>query len=62
MNTLKILSLVGKVAGIALTVATPFGNHPVGLYVFAGASILKDAVNRLGDFLDDGKQNGSFEG
>lgn len=62
MNTLKILSLIGKIAGIALTVAAPFGNHPIGLYVFAGASIFKDLVNRIGDVVDDGKENGSFKG
>ena len=26
------------------------------------ASILKDAVNRIGDLLDDGKPNASFKG
>jgi len=62
MNTLKILTLVGKIAGIALTVVAPFGNHPVGLYIFAGASILKDVVNRIGDVVDDGEENGSFKG
>lgn len=62
MNMLKILSLAGKIAGIALTVAAPFGNHPIGLYVFAGASILKDVINRIGDLADDGKENGSFKG
>ena len=61
MNTLKILSLIGKIAGVALTVAAPFGNSPIGLYLFAGASILKDVVNRVGDVLDDGKENGSFK-
>jgi len=61
MNTLKILSLVGKIAGVALTIAAPFGNTPVGLYLFAGASILKDVVSRIGDLVDDGKENGSFK-
>jgi len=62
MNTLKLLSLAGKIAGIALTVAAPFGNHPIGLYVFVAASILEKAVNRIGDLVDDGKENGSFKG
>jgi len=59
---MEILSLLGKIAGIALTVAAPFGNHPIGIYVFAGASILKDVVNRIGDLADDGNENGSFKG
>ena len=61
MKTLKILSLIGKVAGVALTVAAPFGNTRIGLYIFAGASILKDVVNRVGDLVDDGKENQSFK-
>ena len=59
-KTLRILSLVGKVTGLALTVAGPFSGTPTGMIVFAVASVLKDAVNRFGDISDDGKQNGSF--
>jgi hypothetical protein len=33
----------------------------VGVIVFGIASILKDAVNRVGDLLDDGAVNGSFK-
>jgi hypothetical protein len=56
-------SFVGKVAGLvsALNVI-PFVNPTVGVIVFAVASILKDAVNRIGDLLDDGKPNQSFKG
>jgi hypothetical protein len=61
MKTLKIFSLIGKVAGVALTLAAPFGNTQIGIYIFAGASILKDVVNRVGDLLDDGKDNQSFK-
>jgi hypothetical protein len=32
----------------------------VGVLVFAAASLLKDTVNRLGDLLDDGQPNSSF--
>jgi len=32
----------------------------VGVLIFAGASILKDAVNRFGDILDGGQANDSF--
>ena len=62
MNALKYLSFVGKIAGIvsALNVI-PFVDPAIGVIVFAAASILKDAVNRVGDLLDDGKPNASFK-
>ena len=34
---------------------------PIGLIVFAAASLLKDAVNPFGDLADDGKPNDSFK-
>ena len=63
MKTLKYLSFVGKLAGLvsALNVI-PLVDPKVGLIVVAAASILKDAVNRIGDLLDDGKANQSFKG
>jgi uncharacterized membrane protein len=61
-KTLKILTLLGKITGAVLVFAAPFENHAIGLYVFAGASILKDLVNRVGDLLDDGKVNQSYKG
>ena len=63
MKALKILSLVGKVAGFvsALNVI-PFVDPKIGVIVFAAASILKDMVNRVGDLLDDGQPNQSFKG
>ncbi len=33
-----------------------------GVIVFAAASVLKDAVNRIGDLIDDGQPNASFKG
>jgi len=60
-KTIRILSLVGKATGVALTVAGPYQGSSTGLIIFAVASILKDAVNRLGDVLDDGKKNDSFQ-
>jgi hypothetical protein len=60
-KTIRILSFIGKATGLALTVAGPFSGTPVGLTVFAAASLLKDAVNRLGDLADDGKPNDSFK-
>ena len=38
----------------------PFVAPAVGVLVFAAASLLKDTVNRLGDLLDDGQPNSSF--
>jgi hypothetical protein len=63
MKALKYLSFVGKVAGFvsALNVI-PFVDPQVGVIVFAAASLLKDAVNRIGDLLDDGQPNQSFKG
>ncbi len=62
MNTLKILSLAGKIAGFVTALnAIPFIPQEYGVWIFAGASILKDAINRVGDLLDDGKENQSFK-
>ena len=62
MKALTSLSLAGKVAGFvsALNVI-PFVDPAVGVIVFAAASLLKDAVNSIGDLLDDGKPNASFK-
>ena len=60
-KTIRILSCLGKTAGLVLTVAGPFSGTPIDLTVFAVSSFLKDAVNRMGDLADDGKSNGSFK-
>jgi len=61
MKTLRILSFLGKLAGlIAGLDYIPFLPPQYGLWIFLIASLLKDATNRIGDLLDDGKQNGSF--
>jgi hypothetical protein len=63
MKALKYLSFVGKVAGLASALnVIPFIAPTIGVVVFAAASILKDAVNRIGDLLDNGKPNASFKG
>jgi hypothetical protein len=63
MKALKYLSFVGKVAGFVSAIGViPFVDPKVGVIVFAAASILKDAVNRIGDLLDDGQPNQSFKG
>lgn len=61
-NVLKYLSLIGKVTGLIGGMgAIPFIDPAKGVLIFAGASILKDLVNRLGDLLDDGVENKSFK-
>jgi hypothetical protein len=60
-KTLRILSFLGKAAGLALLLVGPFSGTPVGLTVFAVSSFLRDAVNRMGDLADDGKPNDSFK-
>jgi len=63
MKALRILRYLGKIAGIISAFdAIPFVSPEVGILIFAGASILKDTVNRVGDLLDDGKPNRSFAG
>ena len=63
MKALKYLSLAGKLAGFVTALGSiPFVDPKMGVIVFAAASLLKDAVNRIGDLLDDGKQNASFNG
>jgi len=62
MKALKYLSLAGKLAGFVTALGSiPFVDPKVGVIVFAAASLLKDTVNRIGDLLDDGKPNQSFE-
>jgi hypothetical protein len=60
-KTIRILSFIGKAAGFGIALASPFSAAPVGLVIFAASSLLKDIVNRAGDFIDDGKPNDSFK-
>ena len=63
MITLKVLSYIGKLAGfVAAMDALPFVDPKAGVIVFAAASLLKDTASRLGDLLDDGQPNQSFQG
>lgn len=60
-TTLKVLALLAKGLGILGTLNTIPGVTPEkGVLIFFGGSLLKDIVNRVGDFLDDGKENQSF--
>lgn len=61
-STLRILSLLGKAAGLLGSLQVIPGMSPTAsVTVFFVASVLKDLVNRIGDYLDDGKENGSFK-
>ena len=65
-KTIKIISVAGKVAGLVAGGAAYADKLPekwaaVGIIVFGVSSVLKDTVNRIGDILDDGKENGSFK-
>ena len=63
MEALKYFGFVGKIAGLVSALNfISFVDLKVGVIVFVAASILKDAVNRIGDLLDDGKPNASFKG
>jgi hypothetical protein len=61
-TALKILSYVGKAFGLVAALNTiPFVSPTVGAIIFFAASLLKDTVNRVGDFMDDGKENQSWK-
>lgn len=61
-NGIKVLTLIGKGLGLVGTLNVIPGLSPEkSVLVFFIASLLKDVVNRVGDFLDDGKQNNSFK-
>lgn len=58
---LNILSWVGKVVGLVSALNSIPGVSPeVGMYIFFVASLIKDTVNRIADFLDDGLVNDSI--
>jgi len=60
-NTLLILSYIGKAAGVVTTLGTiPFVSPSTGVIIFFIASLLKDTINRIGDFLDNGKADHSW--
>ena len=55
-NILLILSYIAKAAGFIATLnALPFVSPSTGVIIFFVASLLKDTVDRIGDFLDNGK-------
>ena len=55
-STLPILSYIAKVAGFIATLnGVPFVSPVTGIIIFFSASLLKDTIDRIGDFLDNGK-------
>lgn len=60
-TTLKVLTYVAKLLGFVSSLnAVPFVSSSTGIIIFFAASVLKDTIDRVGDFLDDGKENQSF--
>jgi len=55
-TTLLVLSYIAKSAGFVATLNAIPGVAPsTGVVIFFIASLLKDTINRIGDFLDNGK-------
>jgi hypothetical protein len=55
-STLLVLSYIAKMAGFVATLnGVPFISPTMGIIIFFSASLLKDTVDRIGDFLDNGK-------
>lgn len=60
-TVLKILSWVGKLTGLVGALnAIPGVDPGTGVLIFFLASLVKDTVNRIGDYLDDKTINNSF--
>lgn len=57
----KFTSLVTGLAAVPQLHLLPAEWMGYATLAFAGASILKDSANRIGDLLDDGKINQSFK-
>ena len=57
-TTLLILSYIAKAAGFIATLNAIPGVAPSsGVIIFFIASLVKDTVDRIGDFLDNGKSD-----
>jgi hypothetical protein len=61
-TALKVLSLVGKAVGVASVIDWTGISPKYGALIFFGSSLLKDIVNRVGDFLDNQKIDNSYKG
>ncbi len=57
-NLLLVFSLIAKAAGFVATLNAIPGVKPAeGVIIFFIASLVKDTVDRIGDFLDHGKSD-----
>ncbi len=57
-NILLILSYIAKAAGFIATLNAIPGVTPAnGVIIFFVASLVRDTVDRVGDFLDNGKSD-----
>jgi hypothetical protein len=60
-TTSKILAYVGKAFGLITAMnVIPFVDPKIGIIIFFVSSLIKDTVNRVADFLDDGEVNDSI--
>ena len=57
-KNLLVLSYIAKAAGFISTLnAIPGVSPSAGIIIFFVASLVKDTVDRIGDFLDNGKSD-----
>ncbi len=59
-KTLKLLTLLGKVVGLLAAIDITPISPKFGAILFFASSLAKDTINRVGDFLDNGKADNSF--
>lgn len=60
-KALSVLTTAGKVLGFLTGLgAIPLVPPQTGLLIFAGASTLKEVVKFIGDLIDNGKKDDSF--
>lgn len=59
-KTIKILSYIGKAVGLVASIDLTPMNPKWGPIIFFVASLVKDSVNRVIDFMDNGKVDGSY--
>lgn len=60
-KTIKVLTILGAVFGsVAALDSIPFVSQEIGVFVIGLSLSLDRLVSLIGDFIDDGKINGSF--
>jgi len=58
---IKILTLAAKIFGVVVMIDWTTFSPKWGVAIFMIASIAKDTINRIGDYLDDKLLNNSFK-